>query len=134
MAEVMPTIIVEVADTREKPSETYKIDFERGRIIGRVDELDAVVQAAYKAILTPRFESLLYDSQYGSELAALFRREDITPELVEAEVPRIIKDALKPDTRITDVRDIEIQNENDAVYISFEIETIYGTKRLEVNA
>lgn len=56
-------------DEEEEISRTYKLDLDAGRIIGFVDDIDAVEQAIRKAIATPRFDCLIYDDQYGSETA-----------------------------------------------------------------
>lgn len=120
-----------VSDGREKASRTYRVDFERGRIVGMVDGAAAVKQAAYKALITARFVSPLYDNQYGSELQALFARPDVTKSLIDTEVPRIIRDALLPDTRITDITDIRVNLDGDRCDIAFVMSTIYGKISME---
>ena len=80
MAEVfIPIPIDTVTEAEEQPSLTYRLDLEAGRIVGRVDKLEAVNQAIRKAIITPRFKCLIYDNQYGSEVeeAIIPGRHDI---------------------------------------------------------
>ena len=68
MAQVfIPIPIQTITEAEERPSKTYKLDLKAGRIVGYVDELEAVNQAILKAIITPRFKCLIYDNQYGSE-------------------------------------------------------------------
>ena len=53
MAVYIPIGIAEVQDAQEKPSRTYRLDLDAGRIVGFVDNLEAVQQAIRKAIITP---------------------------------------------------------------------------------
>ena len=52
----IPIPVTEVTEAQEKPSLTYKLDLDKGRIVGTVDGLEAVNQAIRKAIITPRFK------------------------------------------------------------------------------
>lgn len=120
-----------VEEAAEQPSKTYKLDLDKGRIIGMVDGQEAVRQAIRKAIITPRFKCLIYDNQYGSEIEEAVTQKDATPEYTEAIVPGFVRDALRPDTRITGVSNFKFRFENDEAYISFDADTIFGTVRIE---
>lgn len=101
MAEVFIPIPVEtVTEAEEQPSLTYRLDLENGRIVGKVDGLEAVNQAIRKAIITPRFKCLIYDRQYGSEIEDAIIRKDATRDYIEAATEGFVKDALLPDTRM----------------------------------
>lgn len=63
---LIPIPIETVTDSEEQPSLTYRLDLDAGRIVGKVDNLEAVNQAIRKAIITPRFKCLIYDNQYGT--------------------------------------------------------------------
>ena len=118
--------INEIEEEVEKPTKTYFLDLDNGRIIGTVDGLEAVKQAIRKAIITARYKCLIYDSDYGSEVKDMVYDEESTPELIETALPELIKDALSQDTRILDVYDFEFKFEDDKAYISFSVDTIYG--------
>lgn len=120
-----------VEEAAEQPSKTYKLDLDKGRIIGIVDGQEAVRQAIRKAIITPRFKCLIYDNQYGSEIEEAVTQKDATPEYTEAIVPGFVRDALRPDTRVTGVSNFKFRFENDEAYISFDADTIFGTVRIE---
>lgn len=126
MPTYIPIPISTVAEEKETPSLTYSLDLERGRILGKVDGLDAVRQAIHKAILTPRFQCMVYNKQYGSEIKSTILAGDTTPEFVETELPRLVEDALKPDSRIFAVRDFSFAFKGDAVQIKFTADTIFG--------
>lgn len=127
----IPLPISEVTEAEEKPSLTYKLDLDKGRIVGKVDGIEAVNQAIRKAIVTPRFKCLIYDNQYGSEIQEAVVAQDATPELTEAIIPGFIKDALKPDTRILDVYDFEYEFKDNGAYIFFKVDTIFGETEFE---
>jgi len=127
----IPLPISEVTEAEEKPSRTYKLDLDKGRIMGMVDGLEAVNQAIRKAIITPRFKCLIYDNQYGSEIQEAIIAQDATPEYTEAVVPGFVKDALKPDTRILKVYDFQFEFRTEGAYIFFRADTIFGETEFE---
>lgn len=127
----IPLPISEVTEAEEKPSLTYKLDLDKGRIVGKIDGLEAVNQAIRKAIITPRFKCLIYDNQYGSEIKEAVIAQDATPELTEALIPGFVKDALKPDTRILKVYDFQFEFAGDGAHIFFRADTIFGETQFE---
>ena len=127
----IPLPVNEVTEAEEKPSLTYKLDLDAGRIVGMIDGLEAVNQAIRKAIITPRFKCLIYDNQYGSEIQEAIIAEDATPEYTEAVIPGFVKDALKPDTRILKVYDFEFEFREDGAYVFFRADTIFGETTFE---
>ena len=127
----IPLPISKVTEAEEKPSLTYKLDLDKGRIVGKVDGLEAVNQAIRKAIITPRFKCLIYDNQYGSEIQEAITAKDASPEYTETVVPNFIKDALKPDTRILKVYDFAFDFRGDGAYIFFRADTIFGETEFE---
>lgn len=131
MGVTLPFPIGEAEQEQEQPSLTYRLDLDRGRIVGMVDGLEAVNQAIRKAIVTPRFRCLIYDNQYGSEIKETVIADDATPEFIEADMPRIIKDALSPDTRILDVYDFEFSFADERAFIRFKANTIFGETVIE---
>lgn len=127
----IPMPVTEVTEAEEKPSLTYKLDLDKGRIVGKVDGLEAVNQAIRKAIITPRFKCLIYDNQYGSEIEDMVIDKDATLELIEAIIPGFVKDALKPDTRILKVYDFQFEFKGEGAYIFFRADTIFGETEFE---
>ncbi len=115
-----------------RPTRTYKLDFDKGKIGGIVDGKDALKQFIHKAVITARFRFPIYDDQYGCELEDLIG-QDIPYELFETEVKRVIKDALIYDDRINDVTNFNIEKTGDKVYISFTVDSIYGDLGQEVS-
>lgn len=122
----IPIPIDTVEEAQEAPSLTYKLDLDKGRIVGRIDGQEAVKQAIRKALITPRFKCLIYDNQYGSEIEDAIIAADASQEYIETVVEGFVRDALKPDTRITNITDFSISFEDDAALISFTADTIFG--------
>ena len=74
--------VAAIEDEETITSRTYAIDWEAGRIAGFIDEQEAVKQFIKKALLTPRFHCLIYDSQYGSEIRDSVIRNTATREYI----------------------------------------------------
>ena len=116
----MPNLTLEIP-----PSKTWRIDFEEKRLKPFLDGKEAVAQAAFLAIQTQRYQYLIFSWQYGSEVETLIGRE---ADFVFSEGRRMIEEALSIDPRITSLRDFSF----DKQVISFVMETIYGTKKMNV--
>lgn len=128
----IPIPISTVQEAAELPTKTYHLDLDKGRILGFVDRQEAVRQAIRKAIITPRWKCLIYDNQYGSEIeAATIQNRTATREYIKAVLPGFVRDALRPDSRVTGVDNFKLAFEDDHVYISFDADTVYGTVRIE---
>lgn len=115
---------VEIEDQAEQPSNTYYIDFERGRISGMTDGLDAVRQAVYMILNTKRFAHIIFSWDYGNELDGLIGQSKST---IESEYKQIITEALTADERITDVSGFKITfTSKRSATIEFNVSTIFG--------
>lgn len=118
--------ISDVEEAAEAPSKTYRLDLDKGRIVGMIDGQEAVQQAIRKAIITPRFKCLIYDNQYGSEIEDAIIAKDASQDYIEAVIEGFVRDALKPDTRILDISDFRVTFSENAAYINFTASTIFG--------
>lgn len=115
---------LEVVSPADQPTKTYRIDFEKNRIIGYVDRQDAMKQAIYKVIMTDRFKHLIYSWNYGTEWEAV---QGKSWGVVESELKRIINEALLADSRILEIRNFEVSRISSRVFAaSFTAETIFG--------
>jgi len=115
-------------DESTEPSNTFFIDFEKGRISGFVDEREAVKQAIILILNTERYKFLIYSWNYGVELEELIGTH---PDIVEDEVERLISEALLQDDRITAVYDFEFSRNKDTLLVSFKVDSIYGDIDIE---
>jgi len=105
------------------PSYTPKIDFERNRIMGTVDNIDAMEQAIYLILQTERYESIIYNWYYGVEFDTLIGK---SRELIVSELERRIREALTEDDRINRISDFEIEFTSDKAIVTFTVNTIFG--------
>lgn len=121
----------ELEEATELPSKTYRLDPDKGRIYGKIDGLEAVEQAIRKALITQRFCDLIYDDDYGCEAQDALHDKGVTQEFLETAIPEMVKDALSQDTRITNIYDFKLNFENDSAYISFKVDTIFGSTEIQ---
>lgn len=110
---------VEVSEAAEEeiaPARTWEIDFVNGRIGGFVDDEAALRQFIRKALLTERDKYAVYSDDYGCELQTLIG-ENVTDDLLDSEIPRMVSEALIYDDRIDDVQ-TEFRREGEKLYIT----------------
>lgn len=120
---------VETRASREEPSKTYRIDFDAGRVTGRVDGLEAMRQAVHMILSTERFTWPIYSWNYGTELSRLPGRSGTG---LESEAKRVISEALLADDRVTAVRDFTFtRSSRRALAVSFTVETALGDIAVE---
>jgi len=131
MDEIINSDVFESLEAEVLPSRTYRIV--DGRIIGMVEGLDAIRQAVDKILLTERFQHLIYDENYGVELARLIG-EDF--EFVKADLERTITDAITSDERVESITNfMREQSDKSTLMCSFTVNTVEGnySHNLEVD-
>jgi phage baseplate assembly protein W len=108
---------------------TWKLNNESMTMEGTIDGIDSVKQAVFCILNTERYEYLIYDWNYGIELAELLG-EPIS--YVLPELKRRISEALEQDDRINEVRDFQFDtSDRGTVLVSFLVETVFGTLGIE---
>ncbi|SER87205.1 DUF2634 domain-containing protein [Psychrobacillus sp. OK032] len=108
-----------------QPSLTYQLT--ASGLGGIVDGKEAIRQFIVKAIRTARSRFLIYDDQYGSEIEDLIGA-DVTRELLDEEIPRVIREALIYDDRIADVTNFNVSHSGDTVLIKFDVSLTNGER------
>ncbi|MGI2295152.1 DUF2634 domain-containing protein [Paenibacillus sp. GXUN7292] len=112
------------------PSLTWRLDLDKGRIVGKIDALEAVKQAVFKILQTDRYGHDIYSFDYGHELKQLLGG---SPAVMESEVNRMIREALLQDDRIVSVEEAEVTAEGNSLLIRCVVVTDYGSFEVEVN-
>ena len=108
----------------QRPSRTYRADFAAGRIDGFTDGREAMEQAIYQILHTERFAWPIYSWKYGAELGRLPGR---SVRVAQGERPRLLREALTQDARITGVRDVTVtQSGKREALVHFTAETVFG--------
>jgi phage baseplate assembly protein W len=121
-----PSERINIITPKPATSKTYSFDFDTGEFTGgMLDGADAIRQYVRKAIATPRYRHLIYSRSYGCELESLVG-QDISQDLLETEIPRIISESLEYDDRIADVNDFVIDRQSDQLYVEFTVTTKDG--------
>lgn len=116
--------LIDIEEYESPPSLTYRLDFTNRRIIGKVDDKEAVMQFIKKVLDTSKYAYEIYDWYYGNELPALV---GMSYDYIVVEAPRIIEEALLVDDRITYIDQWSFKKVAvDAIEISFLVHTIYG--------
>ena len=118
------TILTAELEVVEMPSKQHKMDFEKNRILGTCDGLEAVRQSVFKILNTERYECLIYSWNYGIELKDLYGH---SPMYVCPEIERRVKEALSQDDRITSIDEFEFDiSRKGVVSVSFTVHTFFG--------
>ena len=73
------------------------------------DGLDAIRQAVFLILSTPRYEYAIYNFQYGCETESLL---GLSAELAQSEIKRSVKEAVLTDDRIKSVQNFVFKQEN----------------------
>lgn len=116
--------LIDIEEYESPPSLTYRLDFTNRRIIGKVDDKEAVMQFIKKVLDTSKYAYEIYDWYYGNELLTLV---GMPYDYIVVEAPRIIEEALLVDDRITYIDQWSFKKVAvDAIEISFLVHTIYG--------
>ncbi|CEN21201.1 DUF2634 domain-containing protein [Paraclostridium sordellii] len=117
-------VVVSNIENSVQSSKTYKLDSFNGRITRKIDELESIKQAVFKILQTERFENVIYDANYGVELAGFIGKPK---DFVKNDIERTIKDALLADERILNIESFNIIDDiKDNFKIEFKINSIFG--------
>jgi len=116
-------------EIENQPSRTYKLDFERKRIGGMIDNERAIMQMVMKILSTERYAYVIYSSQYGVELDRLIGQDY---DFIVSDLERTITEALTADDRVIDITDFQINKIGiDKMEVSFTVNTFDGSVDIE---
>ena len=116
----------ETVGAEMQPSKTWRIDLNSGRIRGHIDGEEAVRQYIRKALMTAHNRYLIYDDTYGEEVRELIG-ENLSQEIMDVEIPRLVREAIEYDDRIESVTNVEVtQYNSDSVHIAVTVELVSG--------
>ena len=111
-----------------QPSLTYKLDFERKRISGKIDNEEAIMQLVMKILYTERYAYVIYSSQYGVELDRLIGKDY---DFIVSDLERTITEALLADDRILSITDfVAEQTAIDRMTVSFTVNSVVGSANI----
>lgn len=112
-----------------QPSKTWIIDRNTLQVAYMDEGLEAVRQAVEIALNVERFRWQIYNTNFGAELNDLVGDDEA---YIEAELPRMVEDALSPDNRVVSVDNYAFSRSGDALAVSFSVHTVFGDLEEEV--
>lgn len=116
-------------EIENQPSRTYKLDFERKRIGGMIDNEQAIMQMVMKILSTERYAYVIYSSQYGVELDRMIGQDY---DFIVSDLERTITEALTADDRVIDITDFQTNKIGiDKMEVSFTVNTFDGSVDIE---
>jgi hypothetical protein len=108
------------------PNKTYRIDLGTGEIFAEfIDLSEAIRQTVVKTVGTQRDKYIIYSSNYGSEITSLMGK-GYSNDLLELEVPRLIRECLMIYDWFKDVNNFTINKINDQLNVAFNVVTNIG--------
>jgi len=120
---------IEDEEIIDEPTKTYRVF--NNRIAGNTNDLEAVAQAIDKILNTERFAYPIYSDNYGIEFETLIGQDY---DLVNAEIERIVIEALSADERVIDIADLKLEkiaDQKDSATLLFTVNTVYGQLNYE---
>lgn len=119
---------VSIENMTVQPSLTFGIDFDRGIINGKIDELEALKQSVLCRLMTEKNLYPIYSEKYGLPMNELIGQSS---PLVYVSVTNAISETLLEDDRITSVYGFSFDTDRDNMTVSFNISTVFGTTTFE---
>lgn len=121
--EVTEGLITDFEEVTVQPSKTYKLNITKNRIVGFIDEIEALKQAIFLMLNIERYDYIIYSWNYGVELNDLFGKPI---PFVLPEIKRRITEALVQDDRIENVDNFHFDVNKGKVLATFTVHSIYG--------
>ena len=116
--------------SQPKPSYTYYIDFNSNTILTMTDGIDAIKQAVYKILNTPRYKHIIYDRSYGIEIGDIIGK----PIYYCASVIKgRIEEALYCDDRILAIEDFNCDFGKGYISVDFTVVSNFGKGSISQN-
>lgn len=130
MIPVSDSLIVNIENTEKVtfPSLTFRIDFDKGRIQGETDDIEALKQAVFCRLMTERGISPIFSEKYGLPMNELIGQ---SAPLVYVSLASAITETLLDDDRITKVYGFIFDTDKKNVTVTFNIDSIFGKTTFE---
>ncbi len=104
-------------------NKTFKIDFEKKRLDGMADGIDALSQTVYAILMTPRYAYTIFSHNYGTDYSNLPSGDYIKSI---AAIKNAVTDSLMIDDRILSVQDFEFTKNEHSIFVKFVVKSIFG--------
>lgn len=118
-------------DNKKEPaSRTFEIDWENNEILPKhVDGCDSVEQSVKTRIYLEWLEKPIMPDTFGFEYDFIYNNGSIPVprELILGNIERLIREAIKPDLRITKMRSCEVEEHKGYIIVYLELECTFGS-------
>ena len=114
----------------EQTSNTYRLFYQKNKLKGFTDEIEALKQAIYFILNIERYDYLIYNWNYGFEIKDLIGQE---PKNILPEIQKRISDALIQDSRINEILNFSFSMLKNKVIVYFTVKSIFGDLQQELN-
>lgn len=125
---------IDAEEIEEEPEkQDYEVDFETGKLTGRmISGIEAVKQWLRIALAIDRYRFTQYSWENGAELSSLIGK-GYDKDYIDSEAERMIREVASLNEDITNVTDFNIDFTGDKLTIAFKVETIYGEEEMVVD-
>ena len=122
-----------VNEDADEPYKEYELDVDTGKLTGRIIEgTDAIVTWAVLALRSDRYNHTVYSWDFGEEFSAMIGNS-YEPDLLQAEVQRMVEECLMVNEHITGIKDLTAEQKDDTLYIKFTMVTDQGDAEVDLN-
>lgn len=125
-----PLLEIATPQITSQPSKTFRIDWDRKRLLSeKIDGSEAVGQAIEVITAIEYQDWPILPEWFGTEMKFVFGMER---DFTKANLQRLIKEALSTDDRITSVTEWEMEDMPNAVSCTFKTESTEGNVESKV--
>lgn len=114
--------------TGRMPDKTFRIDFEKKKLEGTIDGLEALGQAVTAALMTKRYECPIFSHNYGTDYTNVMTGDYLKNA---ANLKTAVIDSLMTDERIETVEDFEFTRNGRSIRVKFTVKSIFGRSEYE---
>lgn len=137
MSDIFEDILEELEEESERlleeqPQKEWGVDFNTGELTGRIVEgAEAVKVWAWNALNTQRYRYPICSWYYGSDFEELIGNP-FSPEYIETEIERMLKECLLENKCIEEVTDIIYEFKDTKLTVYCKLITAFGEEELSV--
>ena len=114
----------------EESNKTYYLDEKTKTIRQYCDGIEAIKQAIYKILNTERYESEIYDWDYGVEIKEILGSQE-GYAYVQSKLKANITEALMEDERILSIENFQMEKRKKSIWVRFDVITNIGDVAVE---
>lgn len=116
-------LLSDFEEATEQPTKNYNVHFDKNRIAGFIDEIEALKQAIFLMLSIERYDHIIYSWNFGVEFKDLFGQPIA---FVLPEIKRRITECLLQDDRILEVDNFVFETMKGKVHVIYTVHSIYG--------